>query len=92
MVSYRAAFNKRASGAASAAARVVSGVLVGTAGGAFPGRSTADRGEQDQEPGPKVSNAGVAGHWFCSGVRRRCEFLRHELRNAPDTARDRMPG
>jgi hypothetical protein len=41
-----------ASGAASAAARVVAGVfVVGSAGGAFPGRSTGDRGEQDQESG-----------------------------------------
>jgi hypothetical protein len=31
------------------------------------------------------SNADVAGHWFCCGVRRRRDFLRQALRNAPGT-------
>jgi hypothetical protein len=87
MVSYLAAFKKNAAVQlwqlrvkflASSAMRVVR----------FPGRSTADKGSEGQGSGPKASNAGVAGHRFCLGGCRSCDFLRHELRNAPGTARD----
>jgi hypothetical protein len=53
-----------------------------------PGGSTVDKGtgKESRGFGPKVSsNADVAGHWFCCGVRRGCDFLRQALRNAPGT-------